>query len=123
MKQTNIIKMMLISLVLISNSGIYSVGVQLQETSIHPVWYFINAGIQLDRVAKTTKYRTVSDQLGGTENTKIPQKASNIIRVATYNVHFWRSPYSNFSTKDESGYVNYEVDKIIAVIKAVMLIF
>lgn len=119
MKQINRIKMLLISLVFASSGSLYTVGVQLQETSIHPAWYFINSGEKLEGSDKKTKYRTICDQLGGTENAKIPLKAQNIVRVATYNVHFWRSPYGNFGTRDLPGYTNYEVDKIIEVIKAV----
>ncbi len=119
MNKVNKIKMALISLALVNSCSMYSIGVQLQETSIHPAWYFTNSGAQLKRAEVTAKYRTVSDQLGGTENAKIPQKAANIVRVATYNVHFWRSPYSGWHTQDLAGYTNYEVDKIIAVIKEV----
>lgn len=98
------IKILLTGLALASSVSMYSVGVQLQETSIHPVWYSTNAGKQVDRDGKITKYRTVCNQLGGSENPKVPGlkfkdvpvKGKNFVRVATYNVHFWRNPFGDW---------------------------
>ena len=98
MKQSTRVKILLVSLGFVGSGNMYGV-TQLQETSIHPVWYFTNSGVQLKRAEKTTKYRTITDQLGGTENSKIPQKTNNLVRVATYNVHFWRNPYGGWDKK------------------------
>lgn len=75
-----------------------------QEFSIHPVWYSMNAGISLTRKEKIDKYRTISNQMGATENAKIPKKTANICRIANYNVHFWRNPYGKWGAKDKDDF-------------------
>jgi endonuclease/exonuclease/phosphatase family metal-dependent hydrolase len=89
-------------------------GITFQEFSIHPVWYSINAGQRLERQEMATKFRTICNQLGSTENFKIPKKVANICRVATYNVHFWRNPYAGWVGKDK-----YDFNQIVNVIKKV----
>jgi|GEM_PF-5179024 len=86
---------------------------QSQESSIHPIWYSTNAGQQLDRKGMVDKFRTISDQLGATENIKIPVKSSDICRVATYNVHFWVNPYGSWNTGRNAD----DFNRIIEVIK------
>ena len=88
--------------------------VKFQEYSIHPVWYSTNAGQALGRQQKVDKFRTICNQLGATENPKIPAKTADICRVATYNVHFWRNPYVKWGKKDK-----YDFDEIIKVIAKV----
>ena len=85
-----------------------------QEFSIHPVWYSTNANQVLNRQEKVTKFRTICNQLGATENPKIPVKSADICRVATYNVHFWRNPYAKWDKKDKNDF-----DEIVKVIKKV----
>lgn len=118
MKQLNKLKIMVIGLAFFNLGNLFGMGVQ--EVSIHPIWYFRNSGNKQNPSMKT-QYRTITNQLGATENAKIPQKTSNTVRVATYNVHFWRNPYNSDwnNAQDLPGYVNYEVDKIIEVIKMV----
>jgi len=94
--------------------------VQFQEFSIHPVWYSTNAKQALTKQEKVTKFRTISDQLGATENSKIPAKTANICRVATYNVHFWRNPFDKWGKKDKNDFD--EIVKVIAKINADILI-
>jgi endonuclease/exonuclease/phosphatase family metal-dependent hydrolase len=86
---------------------------QSQESSIHPIWYATNAGQKLDRAAMINKFRTICNQLGATENTKIPAKSNDICRVATYNVHFWISPYDSWNKARNDN----DFNRIIEVIK------
>ncbi len=88
--------------------------VKFQEYSIHPVWYFTNTKQVLNRKEKVDKFRTICNQMGSTENSKIPVKTADICRVATYNVHFWRNPYEMWGKKDKNDF-----DEIVNVIKVV----
>lgn len=76
----------------------------LQESSIHPVWYTLNSGVTVQRKGMTDKYRAIANQMGAIENPKIPKKMPNICRVATYNVHFWRNPYGVWGKKDTNDF-------------------
>ena len=44
-----------------------------------------------------------------TENAKIPPKTNNIFRIMTYNVHFWKDPYTK---KDNFNVIWQVIDKI-----------
>lgn len=109
MKQLNKIKITVVGLMFVNLGNLFSMGVQ--EVSIHPIWYFRNSGNTQNPNMKT-QYRTIVNQLGATENAKIPQKTAGVVRVATYNVHFWRNPFGGFD-----GVKDYA--KIMEVIKAV----
>lgn len=89
--------------------------IQLQEFSIHPVWYFTNAKQTVGRKEKIDKFRTICDQLGATENPKIPAKTSDVCRIATYNVHFWANPYESWNSAKNIK----DFNKMIRVIKTV----
>jgi len=86
----------------------------VQDFSIHPVWYATKANISLSRKEKITKFRTICDQLGVTENPKIPAKTGDICRVVTYNVHYWRNPYGSWGKKDKADF-----DKMVYVIQQI----
>ena len=60
-----------------------ALGIQFQEFSIHPVWYFTNTKQALGRKEKVDKFRTICNQLGNTENPKIPAKT---VMIASCNL-------------------------------------
>lgn len=88
--------------------------ISLQESSLHPVWYSMNIMKPLTRKDKVDQYRVICDQLGATENTKIPANNPNICRIATYNVHFWKNPYDSWGSKNIKDFQNmFKVIKMI----------
>jgi exonuclease III len=95
----------------ITSTQLYSTSIQ-QESSIHPVWYSYNLDFGVTKKDMLDKFRTISNQLGATENIKIPAKTADICRIATYNVHFWRNPYGTWGTKDKNDF-----DKMVSIIK------
>lgn len=114
MKQLQNVKIILLSLAAISIHNLHSMNAQSQESSIHPIWYFRNSG-KMQKPSMKTQYRTITDQLGATENAKIPQKAANTMRIATYNVHFWTNPFGSWG----QGVSDEDLKKIMEVIKTV----
>ena len=71
-----------------------------QESSIHPVWYGMNKQKKMSKKEKIDLFRTICNQMGVTENSKIPKKDSSFCRIVTYNVHFWRNPYGGWGKKN-----------------------
>lgn len=74
----------------------------MESTSLIPaasIWLDIAAGANLSATDKKTSFITDCQELAG-ENAKInahPHDASTL-RIATYNVHFWKDPHENWST-------------------------
>jgi exonuclease III len=68
---------------------------QFEQQSSEPaaIWYNLE-----ERTANQTimidYFRNITNQLGTTENPKIPVKGKDIVRIATYDVHAWQDPYN-----------------------------
>jgi endonuclease/exonuclease/phosphatase family metal-dependent hydrolase len=62
---------------------------------MHPIWHTYAAGKTTSKKEMLDQYTTLCKQLAATHNPKIPAKSADICRIATYNVHFWKSPYGS----------------------------
>lgn len=73
-----------------------------QESALLPVWYDLNN--RNSPACNKDSFRTLCNQLGTTENPKIPSATTDntIFRIATYNVHYWEYPLHPNTYKGEA---------------------
>lgn len=73
------------------------------------------------RLQKVARYENDCNRLARTENAKIPTKSDNIVRIATYNVHFWKKYLKNESNFDEVMCVLQDINADVIILEEMYL--